>query len=119
MNPRYPDREELKALQDYVLDYDWTRHPRGIFKWAGLYPAAVFDDYEAEEGGYKGKIMIVVWPERPEYYEVFTFDASGRLKPVEKDPAMHDPEQRMVYRDYRLKSLKEYRDLLADPTPLL
>jgi hypothetical protein len=119
MQPRHPDREELEALQDYVLDHDRTRHPRGVMKWAGLYPAVVFDDYEGEEGGYKGKIMIVVWPERPEYHEVLTFDQTGRLEPVKKDPAMYDPEQRMVYRDHPLESLREYRDLLADPTPLL
>jgi hypothetical protein len=119
MNSRYPDREELWALENYVLDYDRTRHPRSVMKWAGLYPAAIFDDYAAEEGGYKGKIMIVIWPERAEYHQVFTFDQYGQLKPIEKDRAMYDPEKRMVYRDHQLKSLKEYRDLLADPTPLL
>jgi hypothetical protein len=119
MQPRYPNRDELRALEDYVYEHDQTRHHREVMKWAGFYPAAVFDEYVSEEGNYRGKLMIVIWPERPEYHQVFTFDQRGQVQPVEKDPAMYDPEKRRVYRSRRVKTLKELQDLIADPTPLL
>ena len=63
--------------------------------------------------------MVVIWPERPEYHEVLTFDQYGELHAVEKDPDMHNPKKRLVLLDYHVRNLTELNELMADPKPLL
>jgi hypothetical protein len=53
---------------------------------------AIFDDYAADGPGYGGKLMIVVWPSKPDLYEVFIWkneqlihlNQDEQLRPKEK-----------------------------------
>lgn len=77
MLPREANETEKSALTMYVAEQmggfesnDNVEQARGHVDGAAI---AVFDNYITDSPGYAGKILVVVWPAAPSFYEVFTF----------------------------------------------
>ena len=76
--PRTPTALELDQLTRALLmgsnggaaDFDQEEfaNTRQLVDTAAV---AVFDDYAAEMPGFVGKLLMLVWPSRPDRYEVF------------------------------------------------
>ena len=76
--PRTPTALELDQLTRALLtgssggaaDFDQEEfaNTRKLIATAAV---AVFDDYAAEMPGFVGKLLMLVWPSRPDCYEVF------------------------------------------------
>ena len=85
MNPRVPTAEEKQQLCDYQVEtlylhsVDADRKvEESVIDAAAI---AVFDDYIADTPGYTGKMMMVVWPGSPVFYDVYTWDAeTGKIR---------------------------------------
>ena len=78
MKPRLPNNEEISQLTLYVTQQMGKPEDTDNWEVASSFmegsAIAVFDDYITDCPGYVGKVMTVVWPASPDFYEVFTWD---------------------------------------------
>src|SRR3972149_8391716 len=78
MIPRTTTKDEKEDLVKYVANQmssvanaDDLETATGHVEGAAI---AVFDNYITDSPGYAGKLMMVVWPGSPDFYEVFIWD---------------------------------------------
>ena len=88
MIPRQPTRDELEELERYIYDHVPAIDHRVVFKYSASNAIAVFDEYRTDDGSYRGKVMVVVWPDGPAYQQVFIWDGQGRLELVPQAAAV-------------------------------
>ncbi len=76
--PRNPSQKEINQLVKDVLtqtgvdytafDEEEKTNMKRLVKEASI---GIFDNYAADDLGYAGKLMTVVWPSSPDMYEVY------------------------------------------------
>lgn len=85
---RKPNQEELRQLERFVLDEMGSSvYPEDVESVKRLVRdarIAVFDDYVSDSPGYRGKVMMVVWPGGPSFYQALVWE-NGTVVAIEQD----------------------------------
>jgi hypothetical protein len=84
--PRPPTEQELQELCAEVgtLGYGLGSSEGPTIEDVRACAIAVFDHYMTDSPGYMGKVLMVVWPGAPCFFDVFTW-MNGKIRREEQD----------------------------------
>lgn len=77
--PRLPTNEERQQLIPYIKQNFELDHEEAT-DLVDHTAITVFDRYMTNTPGFAGKLMMVVWPGSPAYYDVYTWDETDRIQ---------------------------------------
>jgi hypothetical protein len=88
-SPRRPTDQEVNELFNYsvfqegpMLDKEESDQITENVQEAAI---AVFDNYISDGPGYRGKVMMVVWPGSPSMFDVYIWSAQHGFEEVKRD----------------------------------
>lgn len=95
--PNAEEKEELAKLSAVNMsgdDYseEDLETTRGHVEGSAI---AVFDHYITDSPGYAGKLMSVVWPASPDFYEVYIW-RDGKIKRLNQEAGLRIEEEDSV-----------------------
>lgn len=88
--PRHPNSEELAELLQWQISNQYTKepHPEDLQYDRDLIETSyigVFEDYMTDSPGYAGKVMFIVWPGSPSFFNLLIWNEEGTLETVKPD----------------------------------
>lgn len=77
--PRVPTQQEKAELEEY--EKERTGEEGGaIHHFVETAYIAVFDNFISDSPGYVGKVMLIVWPAGPSFFECFIWNREGKIE---------------------------------------
>jgi hypothetical protein len=96
--PRKPTQRERAELIEEILNYSWGSDPKLIEEereqvesYVAQAFIAVFDNYITNCPGYHGKVMLVLWSDSPDYYQMYIWE-NGKIRFLNQAGDMIRPE---------------------------
>ena len=98
MEPRKPTDEEKKELLEYLVSGGYgmgmvteEEVKEGFKNWVNTAPFAVFDSYQTDYPGYKGKVLVILptYSLYPEIVEVYIW-VDGKITRIRNEKEMNE-----------------------------